>query len=69
MSKTDTDKSENPERIAYRVRELAEMTGVPCSTIRKRIRTGDIRAVTSLGVWLVPKDEVDRLMGITLHEN
>lgn len=69
MKKTEPENSESPERIAYRVRELAEMTGVPCSTIRKRIRTGEIRAVTSLGVWLVPKDEVDRLMGITLHEN
>lgn len=38
------------------------MTGIPASTIRSRIRSGELKTVTGFGTWLVEKRELDRFL-------
>jgi len=54
-------------RAAYRIREVAQMTGIPASTIRARIRSGDINPITSLGVWLISADDLEAILSKRLR--
>lgn len=69
MAKTSIPKSESTVRVAYRISEVAAMTGIPASTIRTRIHAGDIAVITSFGPWIISKSELDRLLSITLHDD
>jgi len=51
-----------PSRITYRLKEVAVMTSIPASTLRSRIRAGQIKAITCFGPWLISKEELDRLL-------
>jgi excisionase family DNA binding protein len=54
-------------RLAYKLSEAAELLSVPASTLRKRIREGEINAVTTLGPWLITRKEIDRVLECTLR--
>ena len=54
-------------RVSYRLREVAEMTGIPASTLRKMIRRGDLNPITSFGVWLISAEELDVLLNKRLR--
>ena len=69
MAKHSETEPEAEKRVAYRVKEVAEMTGIPASTIRTRIHAGEINVITSFGPWLIAKDELDRLLAITLRDD
>lgn len=56
-------------RLSYKLREAAELLGVPASTLRKRIREGEIDAVTALGPWLITRKEIDRILAQTLRNS
>lgn len=62
MAKHSKTKLPPTERIAYSVKEVAEMVGVPPSTIRSRIHAGDIAIVTGFGPWRIAKKELDRIL-------
>lgn len=64
-NKKDPDRA--PVRVAYRIKEVAAMTGIPASTIRTRIHAGEINVITSLGCWLISHGELERVLGITLR--
>jgi excisionase family DNA binding protein len=51
------------ERLGFRLAEVAALTGVPKSTLHDAVRTGKIRAVRLGRVIVIPKAEVDRLLG------
>lgn len=60
----------NPDtrgRVSYRLREVAEMTGIPASTLRKMVRRGDLNPITSFGVWLISAEELDALLNKRLR--
>lgn len=68
MSQKNT-KIQNKKRkpLAYKLRDASELLSVPVSTLRKRIRQGDIEVVTGFGPWLITTEEIDRLLKITLR--
>ena len=56
------NQSKKPARIAFRIKEVAEMTGVPASTIRSRVRSGELAVIQGFGPWLIAKAELDRFL-------
>ncbi|WP_075090805.1 helix-turn-helix domain-containing protein [Haloferula sp. BvORR071] len=56
-------------RVAYRLREVAGMTGIPASTLRTMVRRGDLNPITSFGVWLISTEELERLLGSRLRNS
>jgi len=68
MAKSPKTEAKATKRVAYRVAEVAAMTGIPASTIRTRIHAGEINVITGFGPWLIAKDELDRLLSITLRD-
>ena len=58
---------DNRGRLSYRLREVAEMTGIPASTLRKMVRRGDLNPITSFGVWLISAEELDALLNKRLR--
>ena len=57
----------NVERRVYKPAEVATITGMHPETVRRWCRQKRIRATrsqdTPKGHWLIPKAEVDRLVG------
>jgi excisionase family DNA binding protein len=49
-----------PVRIAYTVPQAAEAVGLPYSTLRDRVSTGEIRAVKRAGKWLILHSDLMR---------
>jgi len=62
MTENSQEKLKSTERIALSVKEVAQMVGVPPSTIRSRIREGKILIVTGFGPWRISKAELDRIL-------
>jgi hypothetical protein len=60
-------KTDSRGRTAYRLREASEMTGIPVSTFRKKIRCGDLNPITGLGVWLIAADDLQTLLNRRLR--
>lgn len=54
-------------RVAYRLREVSEMTGIPASTLRTMARRGDLNPITSFGVWLISAEELAALLSKRLR--
>ena len=54
-------------RAAYRIREASELTGIPASTFRTKIRRGELNPITGLGVWLIAADDLQALLGKRLR--
>jgi excisionase family DNA binding protein len=52
------------ERLALTVREAAEALGVGRDAVYNAINRGDLRAVKLGGSLLVPRVELDRLLGV-----
>lgn len=62
----------NPDhrgRLSYRLREVADMTGIPASTLRKMIRRGDLNPITSFGVWLISAEDLEALFNKRLRNS
>ena len=55
--------SAQPERLTYRIRELADSLGVCPRTLRARIKALDIRTVRFGRLVLVPAEEIPKLLG------
>lgn len=49
-----------PERLAYSLREAAELIGVPERTFRDAFSRGEFAAVKRCGRWLVTRRELLR---------
>lgn len=62
MKRKDHPKLNSSKRVAYRLREVSEMTGVPASTLRTMVRRGELNPVTSFGVWLITAEELEVLL-------
>jgi len=54
-------------RVAYRLREVAEITGIPASTLRTMVRRGDLNPITSFGVWLISAEDLEGLLHTRLR--
>ena len=56
--------SQNTERVAYSVKEVAAALGVSGWTVREEIRCGRIQSVKMGTRILVPRAVLDRIAGI-----
>ena len=54
-------------RVAYRLREASQLTGIPVSTFRSLIRRGEINPITGLGVWLISASDLEFLLNKRLR--
>lgn len=54
--------------LVYKVKEVAELTNKPASTIRNEIRLGKLKAIKSGTEYLIEKSEVDRYLGIETND-
>lgn len=54
-------------RAAYRLREASELTGIPASTFRTKIRRGELNPITGFGVWLIAADDLQELLNKRLR--
>ncbi len=52
-----------PERLGYRPREIARLTGLAPATIYKWIENGEIKAGRTGRALIVPAEEVRRILG------
>lgn len=50
------------QRLAFSPRELASLSGLGLSTVRRRIAAGEIRFTRSGRRVLIPRQELDRLL-------
>ncbi len=51
-----------PDRLVYRVREVAEILGMAERTVWRWLREGRLKRVKVGGATLIPSDEVERLI-------
>ncbi len=51
-----------PDRLVYRVREVAEILGMAERTVWRWLREGRLKRVKVGGATLIPADEVGRLI-------
>jgi excisionase family DNA binding protein len=49
-------------RVAYRLREVSEMIGIPVSTLRAMVRRGELNPITSFRTWLIPAEDLQLLL-------
>lgn len=68
-TKNRTLDADSRGRVAYRLREVSQMTGIPASTLRTMARRGDLNPITSFGTWLIAADELEKLLGKRLRLN
>lgn len=54
------------ERLTYTPDECAKLLGVSVGSVRDQCRGGRIRAIDWGGRWLIPRDEIERLTGLSL---
>lgn len=54
-------------RVAYRLREVSDMTGIPVITLRTMARRGDLNPITSFGTWLIAAEELEALLNKRLR--
>ncbi|KFX59296.1 helix-turn-helix domain-containing protein [Clostridium botulinum] len=54
--------------LVYKVKEVAEMINKPATTVTHLLRNGEIKGTKSGTTWLIPKEEVDRYLGIETNE-
>ncbi len=52
----------DPERKAIFIDEFQRFTGLSRSSVDRAIASGEIRAFRIGGRWLIPTDELDRLL-------
>ena len=62
---TRTDPAVLPARVAFSVKETADMLGVSEKTIRRLIARRLLRASTALRHLLIPKKEIERFLDAT----
>jgi hypothetical protein len=62
MKRKEHPKLNSTKRVAFRLREVSEMTGVPTSTLRTLVRRGELNPVTSFGVWLITAEELEAIL-------
>lgn len=58
LAHLEDTRSQAPLRLAYRPKELADLTGISESSIRNFIKRGTLRAVRWDDCWLIPAAEV-----------
>jgi excisionase family DNA binding protein len=59
------DLADNPERLAYSIREAANLLGVDYFSVYRLIQRGKLRACRALrGKLLVPRTELLRLLKV-----
>lgn len=46
----------------YSVKQAAEKLGINISLLMRKIRGGEIKATKVGWVWIIPKDEIDKLV-------
>ncbi|WP_027947177.1 helix-turn-helix domain-containing protein [Amycolatopsis taiwanensis] len=56
--------AKKPDRAAWKPREVAEKLGLEYETVLDLIHSGQIRAVEINGRYLVPDDELRRLLAL-----
>lgn len=54
-------------RRAYRLREIEGETGIPVSTLRAKIRRGELNPITAFGPWLIAAEDYEKLLNTRLR--
>jgi excisionase family DNA binding protein len=52
------------ERIAYSIKEIAEMLGIHKLTAWKMVRTGRLRGTKTGSSWRVARKDIENLLGV-----
>lgn len=55
-------KPDSRGRLAYKLREVSELIGVPVTTLRTMARRGELNPITSFGPWLIASEELEELL-------
>lgn len=55
------------DRLAFRLKEVSTLIGVPISTLRKMIHRKEINPVTAFGTWLISAEDLKDLLNRRLH--
>jgi len=69
MKPTRPIQTDSNGRAAYRLREASELTGIPVSTFRTKIRRREINPITGFGVWLIAADDLEALLNKRLRNS
>jgi len=56
------------ERLAYSIKEAAELTGLSARTITRQIQRGTLRAVRVSRRIVIPADALTKLLGCNIPE-
>lgn len=68
MTESDiADRIRKGERLAYRLREVSDLIGIPVSTLRNMIRSGEINPVTGFKTWLITAEDLGALLKMRLR--
>lgn len=68
LSKEEIENAyENGHRLAYTLREVSILIGIPVSTLRAMIRRGEINPVISFGRWLITSEDLAELLSRRLR--
>lgn len=68
LSKIEIENAlKNGDRLAYRLKEVSILIGIPVSTLRKMIHCGEINPITSFGTWLVDAQDLAELLSKRLR--
>ncbi len=63
LSKTEIENAlNNGDRLAFRLKEVSVMIGIPVSTLRKMIHRGEINPIVSFGTWLILAEDLNELL-------
>ncbi|MEX2578810.1 MAG: helix-turn-helix domain-containing protein [Verrucomicrobiales bacterium] len=68
LSKSEIENAlKNGDRLAYRLKEVSILIGIPVSTLRKMIHRGEINPIVAFGTWLVLAEDLAELLTKRLH--
>ena len=57
-----------PQKL-FTLREVEQETGLVRSTLYRQLREGRLKGIKrGNGTWRIPRDEVDRILGVTAPE-
>jgi excisionase family DNA binding protein len=62
MTEKANDSETNPPRLAYSMRETADLLGVSYITVHRLLKRGKLRASDALRNKVIPRSEIERFL-------
>ena len=69
LSRTEVHPGPTTQRVAFSVKETADMLGVSEKTVRRLVARGLLRSSKALRHLLIPKKEIDRFLEDTIRSD